>query len=51
VNGAGQEPTTAGTCALADQSRMSHQTRSPPCSETSAAPIGDSTPFTKKNQS
>src|ERR1700753_1045983 len=30
VNGAGQEPTTAGTCSLADQSWLSHQTRSPP---------------------
>ena len=34
-----------GTFSLADQSWMSHQIFSPPSSETSAAPIGDSTPF------
>src|ERR1700742_5059527 len=51
VNGAGQEPTTAGEPSLADQSWMSHQTFSPPSTGTSAAPVGEITPFTQKNQS
>src|SRR5882757_2917808 len=37
VNGAGHEPTTAGTCSLADQLWLSHQIFSPPSSDTSAA--------------
>src|SRR6185312_8210892 len=45
VNGGGHEPTTAGTCSDADQSCRSHHTFSPPSSDASAAPTGDSTPF------
>jgi hypothetical protein len=33
------------------QSRWSHQIRSPPRTAASAAPVDDSTPLTKKNQS
>src|ERR1700744_1596817 len=51
VNGAGQEPTTAGEPSLADQSWVSHQTLSPPSSAPSAAPVGEITPLTQKNQS
>jgi len=40
-----------GAPSLAAQLWMSHQIFSPPSSGTSAAPVGEITPFTQKNQS
>ncbi len=46
TNGAGKEPTTAGTRIAAPQSWWSHHTRSPGASLRAAAPVLASIPLT-----